>query len=64
LEDGIGSNPGEMDLFINNLINQGLDTEDANKQYNAELNLHRLFSMSSAFTVSAGMKITSGIIQR
>lgn len=64
VEEGIGSNPGELELFVNRLMKQGLDIEDAKNQYNAEFNLHNQFSVSSAFVGSTGMKITSGIIQR
>lgn len=64
VEDGIGNNPGELEWFVDRLMKQGLSLEDAKGQYHAEFNMYKQFSMASAFIGSAGMKITSGIIQR
>jgi 2-polyprenyl-3-methyl-5-hydroxy-6-metoxy-1,4-benzoquinol methylase len=64
MEDGIGGSPTERESFLGRLVNRGMNMEDAEKQYHAELNFSRLFSINSAFTGATGIKITSGIIEK
>jgi len=64
LEDGIGAPPRDREAFLNGLVSRGMGLEEAEKQYQAELNLSRFFSLDSAFTAAADMKITTGIVYR
>lgn len=61
-EDGIGVYPKDKDNYIQGLIKRGLTIEEAEKQYNSEVNMSELFSIESIFTWAPSMKITYGTV--
>lgn len=62
IEDGIGAEPVDKESFIRGLINRGVTSEEAQKQYEAELLLSQVFNISSALVCAPNMKITFGDI--
>ena len=61
-EDGIGIRPKDKEDFIKGLIKRGLTIEEAEKQYNSEINMSELFSTESTYTWAPSMKITYGTV--
>jgi SAM-dependent methyltransferase len=63
-EEGIASNPGEKQHFIDRLMSRGLTFAEALAQYEAELRFFEVFHIHSALVYAPNMKITYGEIRR
>lgn len=63
-EEGIASNPGEKQQFIDRLMSRGLTFAEALAQYEAELRFFEVFHIHSALVYAPNMKITYGEIRR
>lgn len=63
-EEGIASNPGEKQQFIDRLMSRGLTFADALAQYEAELRFFKAFHMHSSLVYAPNMKITFGEIKK
>ena len=63
-EEGLGQEPDELAVVIQNLLDRGVTEEEANKQYEAEKLFSEEFGERSWLTYAPNMKITSGIIKR
>jgi SAM-dependent methyltransferase len=63
-EEGLGGSPGELEEFVNNLINRGLTPREARDQYEAELLFSKAFGMESCLSNAPNMKITFGTVVR
>ncbi len=62
--EGFGQAPVDAEQMISNLIKRGLSTDEARKQYEAELLFSRSFGIDSSFAYAPNMKITFGVVQR
>ncbi|QWU44947.1 class I SAM-dependent methyltransferase [Bacillus sp. NP247] len=63
-EEGIASNPGEKQQFIDRLMSRGLTDIEALAQYEAELRFFEAFHIHSSLVYAPNMKITYGEIRR
>ncbi|WP_458126493.1 class I SAM-dependent methyltransferase [Paenibacillus sp. Z3-2] len=63
-EEGLGQEPNARNELVAQLIERGLNPEEANRQYEAESIFSRSFSENSWLTYAPNMKITSGIVTR
>ncbi|OMF17489.1 methyltransferase [Paenibacillus amylolyticus] len=63
-EEGLGQEPNARNEVVAQLIERGLDPEEANRQYEAESVFTKNFSENSWLTYAPNMKITSGIVTR
>lgn len=59
--DGFGSVPRNRYEVIDSLVDRGMSVTEAEEQYETELKLSKLFTREAVLTMSAGMKITTGI---
>lgn len=59
--DGVGAVPGDRNELINGLMERGMDMTEAEAQYEAELKLSEKFTLEAVLSMSAGMKITTGL---
>ncbi|MED0991903.1 class I SAM-dependent methyltransferase [Bacillus nitratireducens] len=62
-EEGIASNPGEKQQFIERLMSRGLTFAEALAQYEAELRFFEVFHMHASLVYVPNMKITFGEIK-
>ena len=63
-EEGIASNPGEKQQFIDRLMSRGLTFADALAQYEAELRFFEMFHIHASLVYAPNMKITFGEIKK
>ncbi|MBJ7959124.1 class I SAM-dependent methyltransferase [Bacillus cereus group sp. N28] len=63
-EEGIASNPGEKQQFIDCLMSRGLTFADALAQYEAELRFFEMFHIHASLVYAPNMKITFGEIKK
>ncbi|GAS81202.1 methyltransferase domain-containing protein [Paenibacillus amylolyticus] len=63
-EEGLGQEPNARNEVVAQLIERGLNPEEANRQYEAESVFTKNFSENSWLTYAPNMKITSGIVTR
>ncbi|KXY37101.1 methyltransferase [Bacillus cereus] len=63
-EEGIASNPGEKQQFIDRLMSRGLTFADALAQYEAELRFFEMFHIHTSLVYAPNMKITFGEIKK
>ncbi|MGE6363014.1 class I SAM-dependent methyltransferase [Bacillus paramycoides] len=63
-EEGIASNPGEKQPFIDRLMSRGLTYDEALAQYEAELRFFETFHIHSSIVYAPNMRITYGEIRR
>ncbi|PQZ54705.1 methyltransferase [Bacillus sp. MYb209] len=62
-EEGIASNPGEKQQFINRLMSRGLTFAEALAQYEAELRFFEVFHIHSSLLYAPNMRITFGEVK-
>jgi SAM-dependent methyltransferase len=62
-EEGIASNPGEKQQFIDRLMSRGLTFAEAIAQYEAELRFFEVFHIHASLVYAPNMKITFGEIR-
>jgi SAM-dependent methyltransferase len=62
--DGFGAHPGERETFIRNLMDRGVNENEALLQYENELFLSENFNNNIDLTFASNMKITSGRVER
>jgi SAM-dependent methyltransferase len=62
-EEGIASNPGEKQQFIDRLMSRGLTFVEALAQYEAELRFFEVFHIHSSLLYAPNMRITFGEIR-
>ncbi|WP_248929631.1 hypothetical protein [Paenibacillus hamazuiensis] len=62
-EEGIGTTPGEREKFVRFLMDRGLSSEEAVRQYEAELLLSQTFRSGSYLAYAPNMKITFGTVK-
>ncbi|ABY43240.1 class I SAM-dependent methyltransferase [Bacillus mycoides] len=63
-EEGIASNPGEKQQFIDRLMSRGLTFADALAQYEAEIRFFEMFHIHASLVYAPNMKITFGEIKK
>ncbi|MES5894418.1 MULTISPECIES: class I SAM-dependent methyltransferase [Bacillus cereus group] len=63
-EEGIASNPGEKQQFIDRLMSRGLTFAEALAQYEAELRFFEVFHIHASLVYAPNMKITFGEIKK
>lgn len=63
-EEGLGQEPNARNEVVAQLMERGLNSEEANRQYEAESEFAREFNENSWLTYAPNMKITSGIVTR
>ncbi|MGE7633807.1 class I SAM-dependent methyltransferase [Bacillus paramycoides] len=63
-EEGIASNPGEKQPFIDRLMSRGLTYDEALAQYEAELRFFEACHIRSSIVYAPSMRITYGEIRR
>lgn len=63
-EEGIASNPGEKQPFIDRLMSRGLTYDEALAQYEAELRFFETCHIHSSIVYAPNMRITYGEIRR
>ncbi|MCP1183755.1 class I SAM-dependent methyltransferase [Paenibacillus sp. 1781tsa1] len=63
-EEGLGQEPNARHEIVNQLVERGLNSEEANRQYEAESVFAKQFNENSWLTYAPNMKITSGIVTR
>jgi hypothetical protein len=63
-EEGIASNPGEKQQFIDRLMSRGLTFAEAIAQYEAELRFFEVFHIHASLVYAPNMKITFGEIKK
>ncbi|MBK5350838.1 class I SAM-dependent methyltransferase [Bacillus sp. TH22] len=63
-EEGIASNPGEKQQFIDCLMSRGLTFAEALAQYEAELRFFEMFHIHASLVYAPNMKITFGEIKK
>lgn len=63
-EEGLGQEPNARHEVVTHLMERGLNSEEANRQYEAESEFAREFNEISWLTYAPNMKITSGIVTR
>lgn len=61
-EEGLGQNPNARNEVVAQLIERGMNPEEANRQYEAEDLFAKAFSENGWLTYAPNMKITSGIV--
>ncbi|RWS44365.1 class I SAM-dependent methyltransferase [Bacillus mycoides] len=62
-EEGIASNPGEKQQFIDGLMSRGLTFAEALAQYEAELRFFEVFHIHSSLLYAPNMRITFGEVK-
>ncbi|WP_339300832.1 methyltransferase domain-containing protein [Paenibacillus sp. FSL R5-0623] len=63
-EEGLGQEPNARNEVVAQLMERGLNSEEANREYEAESVFARKFNENSWLTYAPNMKITSGIVTR
>lgn len=63
-EEGLGQEPNARPEVVTPLVGRGLNSEEANRQYEAERVYAREFNENSWLTYAPNMKITWGIVMR
>lgn len=63
-EEGLGKEPNDRHEVVTHLMERGLNSEAANREYEAESVFAREFNENSWLTYAPNMKITSGIVTR
>ncbi|MDQ0721034.1 hypothetical protein QF049_002295 [Paenibacillus sp. W4I10] len=63
-EEGLGQKPNARHEVVTQLVERGLNSEEANRQYEAESVFAREFNENSWLTYAPNIKITSGIMMR
>ncbi|MEC0201876.1 class I SAM-dependent methyltransferase [Paenibacillus lautus] len=63
-EEGIGQEPDEPSMIMEQLVQRGLTAEEAQAQYAAELKLFQKFDSDSWLTYAPNMKISFGTVSR
>lgn len=63
-EEGIGQEPDEPSMTMEQLVRRGLTAEEAQAQYAAELKLFQKFDSDSWLTYAPNMKISFGTVSR
>ncbi|PRA09502.1 MULTISPECIES: methyltransferase domain-containing protein [unclassified Paenibacillus] len=63
-EEGLGQEPNDRHEGVTHLMERGLNSEEANREYEAESVFARKFNENSWLTYAPNMKITSGIVTR
>ncbi|MEY8745180.1 methyltransferase domain-containing protein [Paenibacillus tundrae] len=61
-EEGIGQNPGDAKQNVDNLIARGLSSDEAKRQYEAELAFSTVFNPDSWLMYAPNMKISFGTV--
>ncbi|MDR6716412.1 methyltransferase domain-containing protein [Paenibacillus sp. 2003] len=63
-EEGLGQEPNDRHEGVTHLMERGLNSEEANREYEAESVFARKFNENSWLTYAPNLKITSGIVTR
>jgi SAM-dependent methyltransferase len=63
-EEGIGQEPDEPSMIMEQLVQRGLTAEEAQDQYAAELKMFQKFDSDSWLTYAPNMKISFGTVSR
>lgn len=62
MSEGIGFEPPDRMLFLKNLLNRGLATEEAEQLYESEKRFFAFFAQHISFAYAPNMKITTGVV--